>query len=55
MNAHFLDGTEPGMAGIKAMILRALELEAGSAPAQHPGKRVAGLFLNPSLRTRTSG
>lgn len=54
MRANFLDGTEPGRAGIQSMILRALELEAGSVPAQHPGKRVAGLFLNPSLRTRTS-
>lgn len=51
---RLLDGTEPGSAGVRALCTRALELRAGAAPRKTPGKRVASLFLNPSLRTRTS-
>lgn len=51
---NFLDGTEAGADGILTLAKRALELRAGATPTQHPGKRVAAVFLNPSLRTRTS-
>lgn len=51
---NFIDGTEPGADGILNLALRALELRKGSAARQHPGKRLAAVFLNPSLRTRTS-
>lgn len=54
MTAHFLDGTEPGSAGIRDLVERALALEEGAAPRRVPGKRVISVFLNPSLRTRTS-
>lgn len=51
---HFLDGTEPGAAGVLELAQRALELSAGAAPRRTPGKRLATVFLNPSLRTRAS-
>lgn len=51
---RLLDGTEPGDDGVLALALRALELRDGAAPRRTAGKRVASLFLNPSLRTRTS-
>lgn len=51
---HWLDGTEPGQAGVAALAHRALALKAGSAPVRTVGKRLAAVFFNPSLRTRTS-
>ncbi|MFK7928802.1 MAG: ornithine carbamoyltransferase, partial [Myxococcota bacterium] len=54
MSRHFLTGMEPGADGVRALVQRALEIEAGSAPEIRPGKRVVAVFLNPSLRTRTS-
>lgn len=54
MTAHLIDGSEPGVDGLRALIERALELEAGAAPRRFPGKRLVSVFLNPSLRTRTS-
>ena len=49
-----IDGTEWGADGIQQIAERAIALSKGSAPAQFPGKRVALLFLNSSLRTRAS-
>lgn len=52
--AGFVDGTEPGPEGLRTLALRALELRAGAMPTRFPGKRLVSVFLNPSLRTRTS-
>jgi N-acetylornithine carbamoyltransferase len=52
--ASFLDGLETGPDGLRALVDRALALEAGAAPRRFAGKRVGAVFLNPSLRTRTS-
>lgn len=49
-----IDGTELGADGVLALAQRALDLRAGAAPLRFPGKRVISVFLNPSLRTRTS-
>ena len=54
MPAHFLNGTEPSADGIWQLCQRALELKAGSKPVRADGLRLAAVFLNPSLRTRTS-
>ena len=54
MTPHFLNGTEPGPDGVLRLAARALELRSGSAPIRQPHKRLAAVFLNPSLRTRTS-
>lgn len=54
MTAHFIDGCEPGADGVRGLIARALALEAGAAPRKIPNKRLISVFLNPSLRTRTS-
>jgi len=51
---HFLDGTEPGRDGLLALAERALDLRGGAAPRRRDGLRLAAVFLNPSLRTRTS-
>lgn len=51
---HFLDGLERGPEDFRALVLRALELEGGAAPRLAAGKRLGAVFLNPSLRTRTS-
>ncbi|MFT7521566.1 MAG: N-acetylornithine carbamoyltransferase [Kiritimatiellia bacterium] len=51
---HVLDGTEIGRAGLARLVDRALALRAGATPRQFAGKRLVTLFLNPSLRTRTS-
>lgn len=51
---HFLDGTERGARGALEMARRALELRAGAAPRRAEGLRLGAVFLNPSLRTRTS-
>lgn len=50
----WLDGTEPGRDGVLALVDRALALRAGAEPKQFRGARVGAVFLNPSLRTRTS-
>jgi N-acetylornithine carbamoyltransferase len=52
--AHFLDGTEPGRDGFLALVQRALELRAGAPAIRFPNQRLTSVFLNPSLRTRTS-
>jgi N-acetylornithine carbamoyltransferase len=52
--SHWLDGTEAGAAGLRALVERALALRAGAAPRRFPGARVGAVFLNPSLRTRAS-
>lgn len=54
MSRHFLDGSEGGSEGLKALVGRALAIERGSAPQMRRGKRIVAVFLNPSLRTRTS-
>ncbi len=54
MHPHFLDGTEPGREGVLALVDRAIALRAGAAPRRLDGLRLAAVFLNPSLRTRTS-
>lgn len=51
---HWLDGTEPGLSGVIELAQRALELRAGAEPMQFRGSRVGAVFLNPSLRTRSS-
>ena len=51
---HWLDGTERGVDGFRALVARSLDLEAGAAPRPRRGRRVVAVFLNPSLRTRTS-
>lgn len=54
---HFnqlIDATESGAAGLLALCRRALALRGGAAPRDLSDKRIAALFLNPSLRTRTS-
>jgi N-acetylornithine carbamoyltransferase len=50
----FIDGSEPGPNGLLDLAGRALELRAGAETRKHVGKRVVGVFLNPSLRTRSS-
>lgn len=54
MRPDLYDGTEPGVDGVMAIVRRALALRAGATPKRFPGKRLAALFLNPSLRTRLS-
>lgn len=54
MSRSFLDGTELGRDGFLAVVDRALALRAGAAPRSFAGKRLASVFLNPSLRTRVS-
>jgi len=49
-----IDGTEPGAEGVLALCRRALALRAGAPADKRPGARIAALFCNPSLRTRTS-
>lgn len=51
---NLLDGTELGPDGVAALCHRALELRAGAAPRAFPGRSVGAVFLNPSLRTRSS-
>ena len=51
---HLITGTEWGQQGIYAIAQRAHELAKGAAPKQCPGARIAALFMNASLRTRTS-
>ncbi|MEN0062422.1 MAG: N-acetylornithine carbamoyltransferase [Myxococcota bacterium] len=50
---HFIDGTEPGPAGVEAIARRALALSRG-APALRMSKRLISVFMNASLRTRLS-
>lgn len=52
--ASCLDGTEGGRDGLMALVDRALALRSGAAPSRRDGRRLAALFFNPSLRTRTS-
>jgi N-acetylornithine carbamoyltransferase len=54
MARDLLDGTEPGREGVLRLAERALALRAGAAPERRDGKRVVGVFFDPSLRTRTS-
>lgn len=51
---NWIDGTELGADGVRRLAARALELRSGSAPRRADGKRLAAVFLNPSLRTRVS-
>lgn len=51
---RLIDGLEPGADGVRALAARALELRAGAAPQPRPGRRIAALYFNSSLRTRTS-
>ncbi|MEM6930617.1 MAG: N-acetylornithine carbamoyltransferase [Myxococcota bacterium] len=53
MPRHFIDGTEPGKAGVEAIVRRALALASG-APPLRIDRRLVSVFLNPSLRTRLS-
>ncbi len=50
----FVDGSEPGAQGVRDLALRALELRGGAKSERFPDQRLIGVFLNPSLRTRTS-
>jgi N-acetylornithine carbamoyltransferase len=50
----WIDGTELGPDGFRALAERALELRAGAAPRRFPGRRIVAVFLNSSLRTRVS-
>lgn len=50
----FLDGSEYGPDGLLALARRALSLRGGATARSCAGKRVIAVFLNPSLRTRTS-
>lgn len=50
----FLDGSEPGARGFRSLAERALELRGGAIPEKFRGKRIVSVFLNSSLRTRTS-
>ena len=49
-----IDASEAGANGLVQLCQRALDLRAGATPLDLSGKRVAALFMNPSLRTRTS-
>jgi N-acetylornithine carbamoyltransferase len=49
-----VDGSEGGRDGLLAIVERALELRAGARPQRFEGARLAAVFLDPSLRTRTS-
>lgn len=51
---NLVDGTEPGREGVLALCRRALDLRAGETPRTFPGRSVGAVFLNPSLRTRSS-
>lgn len=51
---NLIDGTELGAEGVRGLADRAIALREGSAARDCRGKRVVALFLNPSLRTRTS-
>lgn len=51
---RWVDGTEPGPDGLLALARRALALRSGQPARRFDGKRLAAVFLNPSLRTRTS-
>ncbi|MFT4625872.1 MAG: N-acetylornithine carbamoyltransferase [Myxococcota bacterium] len=50
---HWLDGTELGRDGVLGLAHRALALRSGASPRRVRG-RLATVFFNPSLRTRTS-
>jgi N-acetylornithine carbamoyltransferase len=51
---HVVDGSEGGPERFRSLVHRALEIEAGAAPRRAEGRRAGAVFLNPSLRTRTS-
>jgi N-acetylornithine carbamoyltransferase len=48
------DGSEFGADGLREIAVRALALRGGAAAKRYPGKRLVSVFLNSSLRTRTS-
>ena len=49
-----INGAEWGASHVLHLVARALELSEGACPKRFPGSRIAALFFNPSLRTRTS-
>ena len=51
---HWVHGLEKGQDGMLSLARRALELRAGAKPKRFDGARIASVFLNPSLRTKTS-
>lgn len=51
---NLVDGTELGRDGALELCRRALDLRDGARPRQFPGRSVGAVFLNPSLRTRSS-
>ena len=51
---HWLNGLERGREGALRLANRALELRAGAEPERFAGARIAAVFFNPSLRTKTS-
>ncbi len=53
-HGDLVDATEAGADGALALADRALALRSGAAPRSCKGRRLAAVFLNPSLRTRTS-
>ena len=54
MLPHWLNGLERGKDGVLSLAQRALELRSGTQPNRFDGARIAAVFLNPSLRTKTS-
>ena len=54
MMHHWIDGQERGTDGVLSLAQRALALRAGATPTRFDGARIAAVFLNPSLRTKTS-
>ncbi len=54
MLINWLNGLERGKDGVLALVDRALELRSGVKPERFDGARIAAVFLNPSLRTKTS-
>ena len=54
MPLDLLNGLERGQQGALKIAHRALALRSGATPKRFVGSRVAAVFMNPSLRTKTS-
>ena len=54
MLQHWIHGLERKQDGALELAHRALELRLGTKPRRFDGARLASVFLNPSLRTKTS-
>lgn len=51
---HWIHGLERGQDGVLSLARRALALRSGAKAKCFDGARIAAVFLNPSLRTKTS-